>query len=217
MADFREIKDYAEKRAFYEIVTGFFSSGDGFNRMFFTLLSVIIGIFILAWFFGNLCTWDSNNTWNYVKPGDKLYALTEYMNDKDTMWNKMTIYRKFRPIGAADIDKMNIEEWQKRKMKDQLDTTLKLNMDFVALTFTRDSFYKANTACIGEYIGKDSTTTWGADNAKWYSFKPNPKTSSINPKDVGYNPEHYTFADSLYYVMISDVLLTEYPGFKKKK
>ncbi|MBS7564674.1 hypothetical protein KHS38_09685 [Mucilaginibacter sp. Bleaf8] len=213
MANFNEIKDYAEKRAFYDGLSSFFSTGNTLNKMFYSALFAVLGIFFVIWFFANADTWDSNGTWDIVKPGDKLYAYHRFFEDTST-YHTLTVYRKMRPPTFADIDKMNIAEWEKRKLKLHLDTTLKLYMEPQTIIIVPDSLIKENSAFIGTYLKKDSVTETRTDQAKWYAFKPNFKVTAPAPKYD--TPPNYVIDDSLYYVRINNVELAEYEKFKKK-
>jgi hypothetical protein len=213
MADFNDIRDYVEERGAYSLLSRFFGTGDIMGKLFWTALSLVIGIFILIWG----CRWVFNagadETWGKLKLNDSVYIDRSYFKDTTTN-NNSVMFRLVRPIAVGDIDTMKIESWKKLQMKNALDTTLKPQLIRYNQAFSIDSMYKNHSAAIGTYLRSDSVleNVWVH---KWYIIKPNFKVViNVTPPDE--IPKGYVMANNDYYV---DAPLTniEQPEVFRKK
>jgi|EndMetStandDraft_4_1072995.scaffolds.fasta_scaffold02083_3 hypothetical protein len=212
MANFNDIRDYAEERGIYSLLSRFFGTGDTMGKLFWTALSVVIGIFILIWGFNWLFNVGADETWEKLKLNDSVYINRIYF--KDTTVDRAAIYRLVRPITASDVDTMKIESWKKLQMKNALDTTLKPQLIRYNRAFSVDSMYKNHSAAIGTYLGRDSILEVGW-NHKWYILKPNSKVIfKVNPPDD--IPEGYIIASKDCYFNASLTNLEQPTVFGKK-
>lgn len=212
MADFNDIRDYAEERGIYSLLSRFFGTGDTMGKLFWTALSVVIGIFILIWGFNWLFNVGADETWGKLKLNDSVYIDRSYF--KDTINNNSVIFRLVRPIAAGDIDTMKIESWKKLQMKNALDTTLKPQLIRYNRAFSVDSMYKNHSAAIGTYLGRDSILEDGWTH-KWYILKPNFKIiiNVIPPDEI---PKGYILANNDCYFDASLTNLEQPKVFGKK-
>ncbi|SDE89285.1 hypothetical protein SAMN05216464_110212 [Mucilaginibacter pineti] len=209
MADFNEIRDYAEERGTYNFLSRFLRSGNVMNKLFWTALAAVIGIGLFIFIIHGALNQDSKLTWNKVKPGDRLYAYDGFF--KDTILTEFTPFRLLKPIAASDIDTMKIQEWEKVKLKAQLDTSLKPQLVTAEITYKVDSLFKSKSSFVGIYVGKDSIHESGFID-HWYIFKPAFKKPSHYLLDI---PKGYILSNDNYYMDASDARLEEAPQFKK--
>ncbi|WP_462266076.1 hypothetical protein [Mucilaginibacter sp.] len=182
------------------------------NVLFYGALFLTIAVALFAWGLHGLLNSDASESWSKVKAGDKLYAANHYFKNHDNN-NVIYTYQLVKPITASDIDTMQIPNWQKVKMKSQLDTTLKPQLIRGDYNFWADSLYKTGSAYIGSYISKDSIDKIMID--KWYVVKLNFLPGQSGNKEV--LPEGYIYANrKLFYVDASEVQLQEATPFLKQ-
>ena len=107
---------------------------------------------------------------------------------------------------------MDIPDWQKLKLKSQIDTSLKPQLIRGDINFWADSLYKAESAYLGDYVSKDSIDKIGLD--RWYVTKLNFKPGQQGNKEEV--PFGYTYANkNLFYIHAGDVQLQEATLFVK--
>lgn len=206
MANLDGIEDVIGGIASYNFYQRMVAKYGQINVLFFGALILVIAIGSFIAIFAAFVNWDMSGTWSKIKPGDKLY-VDDYFFDKNTArQNQFDVYRLALPVTAADIDKMKIPEWQKSKMKDQLDTTLKPKLIPKALVFWVDSMYKYKTAFCGTLIKKDSVVE-NSFTDKWYVIKPNFKLAEIQDSNDSV-PDGYKLQQT-YFIEPTWIKLTE--------
>src|SRR5438067_12078136 len=101
MADFNDIKDYAEERAAYSFLSRFLGTGDTMGKLFWTAFALVAGICFMIWGFHAFVNNGASESWNVVKQGDKLYLRNFFA---DTILKSIPPERLVRAINAPDID-----------------------------------------------------------------------------------------------------------------
>lgn len=182
----------------------------------FTLLVLLFFFIVMNWVQGK----NLYLTWGKLKFGDKVYADNSLLDKKTNQYMPICTYRRIRPINAADIKQMDIEEWQKLKMITQLDTS-KLQMSEMIrseISIGQDSVFKYKTTCLGTYLKSDSISAeYYADGSgheeNWYAIKINKAIATV-AFDEFELPVNRTYADDYYYIDAHDARLEEAAVFK---
>ena len=89
---------------------------------------------------------------NDFKTGDKVYPPNYFISDKPI---NIFLYRLIRPVNEAEIDAMNIEEWKKPLMKQNLKSSGDLKIILSNKRIMADSITKYKAWNIGNYLGKE--------------------------------------------------------------
>ncbi|MDR6944691.1 hypothetical protein [Mucilaginibacter pocheonensis] len=214
MADLDDIENIAGSVISYSLFNRLVNRYGLLNVLFYGALSLVIALFLII----QLFVWIFNNgyedTWDKVKPGDKLYAEKRVVTD--TASRMVFLFRLIRPINSDDIDRMKIAEWKKDKLKMKIDSSLKSKMLTAPGIFYQDSLLKYKTGFLGTYIKKDSVEEYGGFGQHWYAIKPNFKL--IRKHYLKFEmPAGYTLADSDYYISAQDGKFNEIDLFTTKK
>jgi len=212
VADLTDIEDVAGGIVGYGFYQRMVDRYGQLNVLFYGALIIFLGIGFIVFMFHGLVNQDSKLTWNKVKPNMKLYAGDDFFND--TTLDRVSLFRLLKPITAADIDTMKIEDWQKLKLKEQIDTTLKPQLVHDAIVLQVDSMFKRKTSYIGKFIRRDSSIEYIFTD-RWYIIKPNFTVSNCCYRDSV--PKGYIYASKDYYVPASDVRLEEAAPFRNKR
>ncbi len=181
------------------------------NVLFYGALFLTLAVALFAWGLHALVNHDASKTWDKVKSGDSLYAANNFFTNHDNN-NVIYTYQLIRPAMASDIDTMSIADWQKVKMKSQLDTTLKPQLIRADFNFWADSMFKEKTAYLGTFIKKDSIDKNMED--RWYVVKLNVKPGQPGNKEE--LPNGYIYADTNFYIDASTLQLQEAAPFIKQ-
>lgn len=179
------------------------------------LIIALVVIISASFFFSESRKADIAKTWDIVKPGDKIYVQDYFLTD--TTERTFIFARKIRPITLKDIGAMHIPLAQKRKMAAQLDTTLKkaIMEESSRIAIPRANMFKYGTACIGVFLGRDSTTAVSNDDKedKWYIVRPNKLV--ISNGYIFDIPKGYILANKNYYIDPQNIQLTEPKAIKR--
>lgn len=147
------------------------------------------------------CYYDAKR--NDFTIGDKLYPPNYFITDKP---NDIFLYRLIRPMTGAEIDAMDVEEWKKPLMKQNLKPSDDLKVILSNKRIMADSLIKYKAWNIGNYLGKEYI--YIKNNAMdgylpYYAIKPNWSLINTDPTEQYLLPGGYTYANNNLYVLFT--------------
>jgi hypothetical protein len=160
------------------------------NVLFYGALFIVIGIAVFLGSFSAFLNWDPDGIWDRAKIGDKLYADDLHFENNPNLGKYYAIDQLALPMTVKDIDTMHIPDWQKDKLKYELDTTRQPKLVRNAIVLWVDSMYKYKTSFIGTCVSKDSSSRFDDIIEKWLAIIPNKKfadySSALDSVPKGY-------------------------------
>ncbi|MCJ8208665.1 hypothetical protein MUY27_03030 [Mucilaginibacter sp. RS28] len=175
------------------------------NVLFFGTLIIFSVVACTLWGFGKIINNDSEEIWAKSKIRDSIYLDDHYF--QDTASKGLFVRRLIRPVMAADIDAMHIDQWKKDKLKLNLDTNAKPKLIYAKLVFSPDSALKYRDAFVGTIAKKDSTQDY--DVVVWNRFIINPNLKICREIEPDTIPKGYMLANNDYYITANLVSLSE--------